>query len=184
MICDIINTMTALQLLKDQLKSARENFEATVGDLTQDQLHQHPGGKALPVGAQYAHLICSEDVIMSGMLQGKPSLSETTFKDKTGLSEPMPPMDAQWSEANEKWANNVQINLDQLRQYSQAVYSATDEYINGLKDEDLDREVDLGDWGKQTVAQMLSGFIIAHTNSLTGEIAALKGLQGLKGYPF
>jgi hypothetical protein len=176
--------MTALQLLKDQLKDARKNFEATVGDLTQDQLHQNPGGKALPVGAQYAHLICSEDTIIHGMLQGKPSLSETTFKDKTGLSEPMPAMDAEWSEANEKWSKNVQIDLSQLQEYSKAVYVATDEYIDSLKEEDLDREIDLGGFGKYTTAQILSGFVIGHTNSLMGEISALKGLQGLKGYPF
>ncbi len=176
--------MTALELLKDQLKSARENFEATVGDLTHDHLYQDPGGKALPVGAQYVHLICSEDVIVQGMLQGKAPLSETTFKDKTGLSEPMPPMDENWSAANEKWSKSVQIDLDLFREYAKAVYEATDQYFNSLQDEDLDKEIDLGAFGKNTVANILSGFLIGHTNSLTGEIAALKGLQGLKGYPF
>ena len=176
--------LTALQLLKDELKSAREVFEGTVGDVTQEQLHQLPGGKALPLGAVYAHLIFSEDAIVQGMLQKKAPLSDSIMKGKTGTSLPMPAMDEKWSEANEEWSKNVKIDLSEFREYAKAVYAATDAYVNSLQDEDVEKVIDLGSWGKQTVAQLLSGFIIGHTYSLTGEIAALKGLQGAKGYPF
>lgn len=176
--------LSALQLLKDELQNARETFEGTVADITEDQLHKDPGGKAFPIGATYAHLIFSEDVIVHGMLQGKQPLSETTFKDKTGASEPMPQMDAQWSENNEKWSKSVKINLSQLKIYEKAVFAATDEYVNSLKDEDLEKEVDLGSWGKKTIANLLYGFVIGHTNNLSGEISVLKGIQGAKGYPF
>jgi hypothetical protein len=54
--------MTALELLKEELKSAREVFAGTVGDVTSDMLHQDPGGKALPLGATYAHVVLSEDM--------------------------------------------------------------------------------------------------------------------------
>lgn len=175
---------TALQLLKDELKNAREGFQGTVGDITEEHLHKDPGGKAFPIGATYAHLVFSEDVIVHGMLQGKAPLYETTFKDKTGASSPMPPMDANWSTANEEWSKTVKVDLTQLGEYAQAVFAATDEYINSLKDEDLEKEIDLGDWGKKSMAEMLYGFIIGHTYALTGELSALKGIQGAKGYPF
>jgi hypothetical protein len=31
---------------------------------------------------------------------------------------------------------------------------------------------------------MLANLVIGHLNNLTGEISALKGAQGLRGYPF
>lgn len=176
--------LTALQLLKNQLKEARETFEGTVADITPEQLHQNPGGKALPLGSVYAHLLFSEDVIVHGMLQGKPTLHETTWKDKTGANMPMPPMDDKWSAAHEEWSRSVQIDLLKLREFAKAVYADTDVYVNSLTDADLEKEIDLGSWGKHTLASMLSGFVIAHMNSLTGEISALKGIQGAKGYPF
>lgn len=30
----------------------------------------------------------------------------------------------------------------------------------------------------------VSAFVVGHANNLMGEIAAVKGFQGLKGYPF
>jgi hypothetical protein len=176
--------LTALQLIKNELKDAREGFAGTVADIQEDHLHKDPGGKALPLGATYAHLVFSEDAIMQGMIQQKHTLYETTWKGKTGVSETMPAMDENWSANNEKWARSVKIDLKQLREYEKAVYAATDEYINNLKDEDLEKEVDLGAWGKKTVAELLSSFIIGHTYSLMGEISALKGIQGAKGYAF
>lgn len=175
---------TALQLIKDELKSARETFEGTVADIVPDQLHKDPGGKAFPLGAVYAHLLFSEDVIVQGMLQGKTPLSQAAWKDKTGASQPMPAMDENWSVAHEKWSKTVQIDLAKLREFAKSVYAATDEYVNNLKDEDLEKEIDLGSWGKKKVADLLSGFIIRHTFSLAGEISVLKGIQGFKGYPF
>jgi len=176
--------ITALQLIKDELKNAREVFEGTVSDVMQEQLSIDPGGKALPLGATYAHLLFSEDAIVHGMLQGKAPLSATMWQGKTGASSPMPPMDDNWSETNNIWSKSVQIDLPQLREYAKAVYAATDTYVNSLKDEDLEKEIDLGSWGKKTVIFLLSEYIIGHTFSLAGEISVLKGIQGAKGYQF
>lgn len=176
--------LTALQLLKNQLKEARETFDGTIADVTEEQLHKDPGGKALPIGSVIAHLAFSEDVIVNAMMRGQTPLFLTTWKDKTGTSEPMPPMDENWSTANEKWAKTVRVNLPELRKYLAAVYVATNEYIDSLTDEDISTEIDLGAWGKRTIAQLLSGFIIAHSHNLSGEISVLKGIQGAKGYQF
>jgi hypothetical protein len=176
--------LSTLQLIKDQLKEAHDTFNGTVGDVTEDQLHKDPGGKALPLGALYAHLVYSEDAILNGMILGKAPLYTNEFKGKTGSSEDMPAMDEKWSEENERWAKSVKIDLPKLVEYKEVVFKATEQYLNTLTDEDLDKEIDLGAWGKKSLANLLSGFIIAHTNSLTGEISILKGIQGAKGYPF
>lgn len=176
--------ITALQLLKDEIKSARETFEGTAADLKQEDLHKSPGGVAFPIGATYAHLVFSEDAIVQGMIQGKPPLSETTWKNKTGASLPFPAMNETWEATNREWSNTVQINLSEMREYAKAVFAATDAYINSLKDQDLEKVIDLGSWGKKTVAELLSSFVLAHTNQLAGELSALKGVHGSKGYPF
>jgi len=176
--------LTPLQLLKAQLKEARESFEGTVADINPKDLNKDPGGKALPLGAAYAHLIFSEDVIIHGILQGKKALYEISWEGKTGVSAPMPAMDKKWSKNHALWIKTVRIDLPQLHKYAKAVYKATDTYMSKLKNKDLTTKIDLGSWGKKTVAEILSGFIIAHTNNLTGEISAIKGVHGSTGYPF
>lgn len=176
--------MDAITLITEQLSSAREAFEGTVATIKSVDLNKDPGGKALPLGALYAHLVLSEDMTTQQFLQGKVPLSETDFKGKTGISEPMPPMDSNWESAHEAWAKKVQIDFDLLRTYEKAVIASTDAYIKTLTNEELDTEIDLGAWGKKTVAYLLYTFIIGHTNSLAGEISAIKGVHGAKGYAF
>jgi hypothetical protein len=118
------------------------------------------------------------------MLQGLPALSDSTWKDKTGASQPMPAMDENWSANNEKWVKSVKIDLKQMRDYAKAVFADTDDYVKTLKETDLEKEIDLGNWGKKTVAFLLYEYIIAHTNNLSGELSAIKGVHGNKGYPF
>lgn len=176
--------ISPLQLLKEQLKSARDTFDSTAADIKPEDLHTDPGKKALTIAATYAHLIFSEDEIIHRMLQKTVPLYKSSWKDKTGASEPMPEMDANWEANHEKWSKTVQIDWEQIQKYTKAVYEETDKYINSIKDEDLEKEVDLGDWGKKTVAHLLYSFIIGHTNNLAGELSALKGVLGSKGYPF
>lgn len=176
--------ITPIQLIKEQLKNAQETFEGTVADIKDEHLHKHPGGSALPLAAAYAHLVFSEDVIVHSMLQGSAPLYETTFKDKTGANKIMPPMDENWSTAHAEWANTVALDLPKFKEYASNVFADTEKYVNTLSDSDLEKEIDLGSWGKRTLAYMLYAFIIAHTNSLAGEISAVKGVHGEKGYAF
>ena len=176
--------ITALQLLKDQLKSSHDLFLSTGADIKEADVHTQPGGMAFPIGATYAHLVFSEDAIVQGMIQGKAPLFTTEWKEKTGASAPMPNMDQNWDANNKEWNKTVKIDMAKLHEYEKAVFAATDAYVSTLKDEDLDKEIDLGAWGKKTVAVLLSDFIISHCCSLAGEISVLKGVQGSKGYPF
>jgi hypothetical protein len=68
--------MTTLQLLKAELKNARELFEGTMADVTVEQLQKDPGGKALPIAGVYSHLIFFEDAVIHSMLQNKKMLCE------------------------------------------------------------------------------------------------------------
>ena len=172
--------MNSIQLLRNQLKGVHELQESTMADVSAEAAHFNETGKAYPVGAAYAHSVISEDIIVSSMLAKKdPVVKEG---EDIGLSEPMPSFQ-EWDK-NEAWVKSVKIDLDKFKEYAQKVYQATDEYIATLTEDDLDDEVDMGEWGKHKRSDVLSNFVILHIANLTGEISAAKGFQGLKGYPF
>lgn len=175
--------MNAIQLLREQLKSAHDTQEATMADVTEASAHFTDTNKALPVGAAYAHSIIGEDLVLTSMLMsGKTPLSADA--SKTGLSVPMPPFDK--FDQHAAWAKSVQIDLPKLKAFAQDVYAQTDVYLASLKEEDLDAEIDMTNMGmgKQSTAFVITNFLLLHIANLTGEISAAKGVQGLKGYPF
>ena len=57
-------------------------------------------------------------------------------------------------------------------------------YVSSLGPADLERKVDTGFVGEQTVGYVLGNICVGHVAEHNGEIAALKGVQGLKGLPF
>jgi hypothetical protein len=155
------------------------NLEGTAGDVTAEQARWLPPGKALPLGAHYAHVVLSEDMVINGMLQDSPPLAATTWAGRTGVSA-LPPEGFEWSQ----WAKEVQVDLPALRQYAQAVYANTDEYLASLSDDDLNRPLDMSavGAGQQTLGWMIN-IMLEHVANHCGELSCLKGLQGAKGYP-
>lgn len=178
--------MNSLDLVKSQLKDARETFVGTVEDLTQDMLEVKPGGIALPIGAVYAHLVYSEDLVIQGLLRHIPALYTTSFAGKAGAQPDMPDfMQPEWPIKHAAWAQSAQFNLSQLEAYAQAVYAATDKYISALAEPDLEKEIQIGDGaGAKSLASILTNYVILHYATEAGEISALKGMQGKKGYAF
>ena len=172
------NKTTAL--LRQQFKQGHEFLEGTMQRVTSEMAHWPPPGKAQPLGANYAHVLISEDFLVNGLLKGAAPLLASTQAGKVGVSE-LPPQAPPWNE----WAGRVQVDVEALRSYAQAVYEATDGYVASLSDEDLDRPLDLSaiGFGQQTLGFMLS-ILVFNVHTHTGEIACLKGLQGQQGYPF
>lgn len=172
--------MNAVQLLREQLQSVHYTQEATLEGVTKKVANFRKTGKAIPVGAAYAHSVLAEDMIVAGMLANKKPLA--TKDAKTGVSIPMPSQQ-EWDK-HEEWYKTVAVDLSVLKKFAKDVYKATDDYLATLKDEDLDRQIDVPGMGKQNLAWLISNFVILHIANLTGEISAAKGIQGLKGYPF
>jgi hypothetical protein len=69
-----------------------------------------------------------------------------------------------------------------MREYANAVYAATDEYLASISDADLDRVIDMGPAGTYPMGRLLT-ILMGNVAWHTGEIACVKGLQGAKGYP-
>jgi hypothetical protein len=127
----------------------------------------------------YAHIVFSEDGIVQGMLQGKPLVYKSQgWARRLTVTMPENPM------FDPAWARAVRMDLPSFREYAKAVYAATDAYVAGLGAADLERKIDTGFVGEQSVGFVLSNIVGWHIAEHGGEIAALKGVQGLKGLPF
>ncbi len=176
--------MNAVSLLRDQLQQAHGYLEATLADVTTEQAHWLPPGQANPIGATYAHLVISEDMIINGMLRGSTPLFGSNWAGKTGLSEPMPLPGPAWQDYG-PWTRRVKVDLAALREYAQAVYAASDAYLAELPADALSTPLDLSDlgMGKVTLGWVLSRLVVGHVDNECGEISCLKGLQGRRGYP-
>ncbi len=170
--------MDSISYLRRDLRWTHEWQEQTMQDVTQEQLDWHPPGKANPLGATYAHSLCSEDAIVHQLLVGNLPLMEGEWNGKTGISDP------RWGSEFE-WARQVKVDLGAAREYASAVYRSTDAYLTSLEPTELARTLDFSDigFGKKKVAFVLSSLVSSHAANMTGEISTLKGLQGAKGYP-
>ncbi len=179
-----VMTRSRTELKRRIVRDARQVLEGTMADVTQQQAEFIPPGIANPLGATYAHVVCTEDIIVQGMFRQTAPLAASTFAERTGLSEPMPMPGPQWANYG-PWTRRVKIDLAQLRVYAQAVAEQTDAWLTGLSDADLDQPLDLSGigLGQHTLASAIALLLAHHLGTETGEIAVLKGIQGARGYP-
>ena len=177
-------SLTVTQVLSDQLEHAHQNFLATLNEVTDTVANFQPSGIANSIGSMWAHLVVSEDYFVAMIIAGGQPLVMTTWSEKTGLSEPHP-MD-NWATAYPAWTKNVRIDTAQLLGYTKAVFAASEEKISSLTPELVEEMKDMSALGsgQMSVASILDGMVIGHCHDIMGEISALKGIQGLKGYPW
>jgi hypothetical protein len=176
--------MDTVALLREELEDAHRLLEAVMADVTPEVAHWIPPGQANPVGATYAHVILTEDRIINGAIQRSTPLYDAAWAGKTGLSELMPVRGEAWKDyAN--WTRRLKVDLPALHAYAAAVYAASDAYLASLSPADLAAPRDLSGvgMGQVTLAWILSREVVGHVDNITGEISAVKGLQGQKGYP-
>jgi hypothetical protein len=173
--------MNGIDLCRNLIRSAHDFLEGTMADVTPEQLAWDPPGKAFGIGANYAHVLTSEDFGIQSLLRGQDPLAATTWAGRVGVSE-LPPLGPGGDLKG--WSHRNALDLGALRRYGQAVYAASDEYLASLPPEALNRALDLSrfGFGRQTVLFVLSA-VLANASFHTGEISCLKGVRGAKGYP-
>jgi hypothetical protein len=171
--------MNAIEVHREGLRWGYELLELVMEGVTEEIAHAQPPGTANPLAATYAHAVTGLEAIPSGLLQGKAPLFATTWKDRTGISEPQ-------LSSEPEWARRVRVDLGQARTYGKAAFEYTDAWIAGLTEAELAREVDLTahHLGVRTVSWCITALIVGHLNNMAGEISVLKGIEGEMGYPF
>jgi len=172
--------------IRAQMKSAHWLLEETLSDVSDEMGRFAPPGKALPIGAAYVHYVSGEDWTIHSVFKGVTPLMAGPWAGRTGVSEPPPGPGDDWDARFVAWSRRVRVDLPAFRAYAKAVYKATDDYLATLADPELTREVDLSamGMGMQTVGFVLDNALLGHAFCHCGEISALKGVQGKKGYPF
>ncbi len=171
--------MNTGELLQYSLGNALGILGQVTADLTQEQADWTPPGIANPIGGLYWHTITSLDMVVHGWGMGKEPLFQTgDWKEKVVVSSAGEEEKDHPPEMRETY-----VNLEALREYEQVVVGVVQEWLVSLSPVDLARKVKTP-VGELELAQMLETFVIWHINAHCGEIAALKGCQGAKGYPF
>src|SRR3982750_1191652 len=109
-------SITRAELLRRAVSAARAVLDGTMADVTQAQADYLPPGIANPLGATYAHVVCSEDMGGQGMFRQLSPLFASSWSARTGLSEPRPLPGPEWANYA-GWTRRVTIDLQALRQY-------------------------------------------------------------------
>ena len=164
--------MHATRYAKLQLEQAFNLINGAAQGMDDKQYNWKPEGTCNPAGKNHVHALTSIDFFLNFIAQGKPTLWQS-FATEHGL--PQNPL--------EVWGYDGQISMDAVNAYGQKVQQSALDYLATLSDADLDREVDTRFFGTQNVGFLLQ-LAGMHTVGHTGDIAALKGIQGLKGLPF
>src|SRR4030088_1767248 len=106
------STNPAVAFIREGAQLGHWYLDGTMADVTSEQAHYAPPGRANPIGATFAHLACSEDLIVNGMCPHRAPRMGSSHAETPGRSEPMPmPGSPDWSEAYAAWARRVQVDL-------------------------------------------------------------------------
>jgi hypothetical protein len=147
-------------LLRRQLRVAHVLLEGAIEVAGADAVERRPPAPLARAAACYAEMLVAEDLIVNGVLAGKHPLALTTWAGRTGISE-LPPAGMP---DRDGWFRRVHLDLAQARAYALAVRTATDGYLAGLPDEDLD----------PTQADLLTALVL-DLATRRGEIGCLLG---------
>jgi hypothetical protein len=173
--------MNAVELIQYSLGNAFGILSQVVTDLTQEQADWAPPGIANPIGATYWHTISSVDDILHIWVRGEESIRQRSDWQEKVLTTSVPePGDSGDYLA---YMQAVRVDIEALHAYTEAITEAVQSWLSSLTLKDLERRLETP-IGELDVGQTLETFVIWHINAHCGEIAALKGCLGVKGYPF
>ncbi len=169
--------MKAQELLRAQFKQVRQLMEMTIADCSQETLDKKADEWAInSIGALYAHAAMAEDSLVNGIVRGtQPLLERDGWTEKLGVSDATP------------FSLGKKVDLPAMREFAAAVAKETDEFLANASEDELMKEVKTfgGQTGQLVPAiTFLANIVSTHTAGHWGEIAALKGVQGLKGLPY
>lgn len=169
--------MSITELLQGQYRQSHQVFLSVVGDVPPELMNARDGhGTCGSIGSIFAHVAMSEDMIGSGLV-GEPTLYESgNWAAKLGV--PLPGIFQ-----TPEWAAAVELKAG-FEEYAAAVFARTEAIVGGMSEADLDRLIE-GITPNPAPARMFVANIgLIHVNEHAGEIAALKGVHGLKGLGF
>jgi hypothetical protein len=164
------------EFIQLQFAGVRKQCEGVLNLITDEQFNWSPPGTGNSVSSTFMHMLASEDRAIQVTLQGKPRIWETEgWAVKIGLPE-TPGVANNWEPVK-----GMSLNLATLLEYQQSVRAATEAYLAHLNVEELDRKITVN--GRERLAADIISGTVLHIMLHAGEIAATKGMMGIKGLP-
>jgi hypothetical protein len=167
------------QVLQGAFKTAHDLLDNVMADVDKAHLSKLPAGANIQtIQAIYAHILIGEDLIVNRLVrQGQSALTAETLLG-TGVPLPATP------QLNPEWSASIDMDLAKFREVAKSFFASTEAAIGSMSDAQLAAEVQGGPFGNMPASAFLANFALYHVIGHTGEIAALKGIHGLKGLPF
>ena len=198
--------MNTVGLIHHSLGFAFELLEQLVSDLTQEQVDWLPPGNANPIGSLYWHIVAYSDQVVhewcmapfrhitieewfeAKRAKHELGMGQAPLRHSAGWQEkvvialpPENPEDPYWDVRAMREC--LRVDLPALHDYARTTAQTLQSWVASLTLEELERTIPTP-IGDHSLGQFLEVFVIGHVNSHSGEISALKGCQGLKGYPW
>jgi hypothetical protein len=169
--------MDSVEAIKETLGLAHEYLEAAFGGTEGETLTRVlPGATIGSIESIYVHTIANEDWAVQELILGRPKVIEGEWAVRLGIKAPKAGEQFDLATWNRDWAA--------FKEYTAAVFKATDDYLAAAKDADLAKQIDWFGRGTRSAAWVMADTILVHASFHAGEIASLKGVMGLKGLPW
>jgi hypothetical protein len=165
------DAMNATTFAKSQLEQSLGLLKTAADGMTDEEYNFDPAGTCNAAAKSHVHALASLDFFILASAKGE-GMQWPATAAAAGL--PANPM--------EIFGFAGKIPSATIKDYGQRVQTAVLEYIGSLSDADLDRVIETP-FGKQSLAWTIQ-LMTVHASGHAGDIAAVKGMQGLKGLPF
>jgi hypothetical protein len=169
--------MSTVEFIRSSLQQMHTMYDEAIGDLTGDQIHWRANDKGQPIAFILWHYVRTEDNIIQFVLQRKPTVwIEGGWDEKLGLDRI-----SQGTGMSLQDAQALRISKDEFLGYMQAVWQATDEFLAAADDAFLLQTTTVKPLGEMPIQNAIGNMCLTHGFTHLGEIAHLRGLQGLRG---
>ncbi len=163
--------MHARTLALAQLGITRMILDSALADCPQTLVNSKPGGTVSTIGQILTHAVISYDTMVNGGGEGRqPLWNSGGWAAKTSG-----PADAAYGESS--------LDLAAFKPYLAEVFASAEALLSSVPDEQLSGEVETP-LGKMPYGVVVGGLGLLHLCEHVGDIATLKGMQGMKGLPF
>ena len=170
--------MSTSEFIRGSLRQLHASYRDAVADLSPEQLHWRANDQGCSIAFVLWHYYRTEDNIIQFVLQHKSTVwLDGGWDQKFGLHRT-----AQGTGMSLQDAQELRIDSrDDFLTYMADVAAATDGYLAGLDDAALEQKTTVKPLGEMPVLNAIGNICLTHGFTHLGEVAHLRGLQGLRG---
>jgi hypothetical protein len=170
--------MHVIDFVRSSLRQMHNTYDDAIKDLTEEQMYWRANDNGQPISFILWHYVRTEDNIIQFVLQRKPTIwLDGGWDQRFGLDRV-----AQGTGMSLQDAQSLRFtSKEDWLEYQAAVWKATDDFLAGTDDAFLEQKTMVKPLGEMRVLDAIGNMCLTHGFTHLGEIAHLRGLQGLRG---